>query len=198
MNIEHYKSYWGKNILPERLYKILDYANPGMNLLDFGCGQGSYCKRLNENGYKTIGVDINQYDEWQNDSNFIQIDSSHIPFKENTFDLSFSFEVLEHCQDYKTIISELKRVTINHLILSVPNCDLNNPLRTANLVPAHWTDRTHCNFFTKESIREILYEFNFKNISISDCLPISVSDYYWKTLKVPAIFKKLGAKICEI
>lgn len=51
------------------------------------------------------------------------------------------------------------------------------------------------NFFTKESIREILQDLNFEIISIENCLPISVSEYYWKTLKAPSLIRKIGAKI---
>ena len=195
LNIDKYKAYWGANILKQRLDKVLDLSEDNYRLLDYGCGQGAYTKYLNKINLKTLGIDINYFKEWKENKNFIKLDTNKLPFKNEYFDLTFCFEVLEHCENYYEILSEIKRVTQKHIILSIPNCDINNSLRGANLVPAHWTDQTHVNFFTKESIREVLKDLNFKIISLEDCLPISVSEYYWKTLKAPSLIRKIGAKI---
>ena len=195
LNIEQYKSYWGANILQQRLDKILDLCEDDYRLLDYGCGQGAYTNFLNKNNFNTLGTDIHYFEEWNENKSFIVIDNNNLPFESKYFDLTFCFEVLEHCENYHEILSELNRVTKKHIILSIPNCDINNSLRGANLVPAHWTDQTHVNFFTKESIRKILQDLNFEIISLEDCLPISVSEYYWKTLKAPNLIRKIGAKI---
>ena len=188
-------SYWGANILPQRLNKILELSNKDDHLLDFGCGQGAYTYHLKNLDYKIKGSDILKYDQWKNNDFFEQLYKLPLNYPDNLFDVIFCFEVLEHCSDYISLLQELNRICRREFILSVPNCDLDNLLRGANLVPAHWTDQTHCNFFTKKSITEILMSNNFSIVTIEDCLEISVSEFFWKTLKVPNIFRKLGAKI---
>ena len=197
MNINKYKSYWGAQILPQRLDKILEVKETKSTILDYGCGQGAYTRYLNEKNIKTIGVDIINYKEWFDDSNFLLIEKDLIPFRDNHFDVCFCFEVLEHCHNIDKVIKDILRVTKKHFILSVPNCDINNSLRVANLVPAHWTDQTHINFFTKASLLQTLEKYNFNIKTVEDCLPISVSEYFWQTLKVPSLIKKIGAKLCR-
>jgi len=188
-------SYWGANILSQRLNKILNISSKNDTMLDFGCGQGAYTSYLNSNGYKIIGTDILKYNEWDGNEFFEHVDVLPLPFKDNQFDIVFCFEVLEHCKNYISILKELRRVCKRDFIMSVPNCDLSISLRGANLVPAHWTDQTHCNFFKKESIKDVLEQNNFMINSIEDCLEISVSEYFWKTLRVPKLLQKIGAKL---
>lgn len=44
-----------------------------------------------------------------------------LPYKTNSFDLTICTEVLEHLEDPKTALAELKRVSKKYVILSVPN-----------------------------------------------------------------------------
>jgi len=67
--------------------------------LDYGCGTARSTRFLIDNGYKTIGVDINlnmlrKAKEVDSDGNYLNIKSSISPFQNETFDLVFSSFVL--------------------------------------------------------------------------------------------------------
>ena len=143
-------------------------------MLDFGCGQGSYTSYLNSNGYKIIGTDILNYDEWNKNIIFNHIEP--LPYKNSQFDIVFCFEVLEHCKNYISILKELHRVCKRDFILSVPNCDLDISLR-GNLVLLIGQTK-HIAISLKRNQSKSSEQNNFMIISIEDCLEISVSEYF--------------------
>jgi ubiquinone/menaquinone biosynthesis C-methylase UbiE len=191
--------FWGIDTQPERLAATLRYASANDHILDLGAGRGAYTKMLNLKGLRTIGVDSHRYPEWsaENEEWFVQASASCLPFVEKQFELTISFEVLEHCDEPEKVLREIARVTSKYLILSVPNCDLNNTLRDHDLAMAHWTDPTHCNFFTKDSIQTLLSTLQFNVIEVSDCYKISPGDYFWDSLRIPKIISKVAKKACE-
>jgi hypothetical protein len=62
---------------------------------------------------------------------------------------------------------------------------------------AHYTDPTHCNFFTKDSLEVLLIDNGFKVIELLDCYRISPNDYYWDSLKLPRKLTRLPKLIIE-
>ena len=125
---------------------------------------------------------------------FVKADAHNLPFKDKSFDIAVCFEVLEHCKRPELVLQEIARCTKNILIMSVPDCDLNNKLRKYDLALAHWTDPTHCNFFTKESICKLLVKHNFKIIHVGGCYKIHTGDYFWNSIKLPLLVRKIGAR----
>jgi SAM-dependent methyltransferase len=188
---------WGSGIQPDRFEATIRYIEKSKNILDLGCGAGAYTKILNSQGYPAFGVDINQYPEWleQESSYFFQGDSTQIPFKSKFFHTTILFEVLEHCPDPEKALREIHRCTTDYLVLSVPDCDLNNALRRYDLALAHWTDPTHCNFFTKETICELLESNGFAIIEISGCYKVDPNTYFWESIKLPKVVRKVAKKI---
>ncbi|MFM6269493.1 MAG: class I SAM-dependent methyltransferase, partial [Dolichospermum sp.] len=189
--------FWGIDTQPERLNAVLKYTSNNFNILDLGCGRGAYTETLNRKGFKTTGIDAYEYPEWETkpDDWFIQTPASSLPFEDKKFDMTISFEVLEHCSEPTKVLEEVARVTSKYFILSVPNCDLNNTLRNHDLAMAHWTDPTHCNFFTKETIVALLQEHKFKILEISDCYKISPNNYFWDSVKLPKKLTNFAKKV---
>jgi len=187
-----HEKYWGKNVIPERFLKVMDYLECGDKVLDIGSGRGAYVKELNHRGIHSVGLDINKYEEWSTNSNcFIVSRSDHLPLKNKYFDIAIAFEVLEHVENYTKMLTEIRRCTKKYLILSVPNCDLKNKLYEYNLIMSHWVDQTHVNFFTKDSIIDALIDNSFEIVTLDDCFKISINNYYWNTLRVPQIIKRI-------
>ncbi len=82
----------------------------GSKVLDFGCGAGETVCAYREAGYDAFGCDIVLEHA---DGNFLYLIDSHtlrIPFDDNTFDLVISESVFEHVMDYRSAISEIRRV----------------------------------------------------------------------------------------
>lgn len=191
---------WGSGIQPDRFEATLKYVKKDKNILDLGCGAGAYTKTLNSQGYSAFGVDINQYPEWigQESDCFFQGDSTQIPFNSKFFHTTISFEVLEHCPDPGKTLREIHRCTTDYLVLSVPDCDMNNALRKHDLALAHWTDPTHCNFFTKSTICEILEGNGFTIIELSGCYKVDPNTYFWESIKLPKLVRKAAKKIFKL
>ncbi len=109
----------------------------GKKILDLGCGTGYGSKELMKLGAKEVsGIDINReaikfaIKNFQTKSDIrtkkltFQVgDSTKLPFRNNSFDVIVSFEVIEHIQNYRKYLQEVFRVLKNrgYFIFSTPN-----------------------------------------------------------------------------
>jgi SAM-dependent methyltransferase len=152
---------WGR-INQQRLSFIKKYA--GHKVLDVGCARGDYVTFLNKHGHQAFGLDILTYEEWRqvNLKLNIQGEVPHLPFPNQTFDTLLAFEILEHIPKPELAVQEFFRASRKNLIISVPDCSLNDDLLRAGLVYSHWIDSSHFNFFDQESLRIILEENGFR------------------------------------
>jgi len=89
--------------------KLLDgISNPQMKrLLDFGCGEGHNKNSTQRMGFRWFGVDIKS-----NIKDSAVCDGINLPFKENSFDVVFSSQVLEHLEFPDLTLSEVNRILI--------------------------------------------------------------------------------------
>lgn len=144
---------WGE-LNPARLALVLEHA--GQRVLDVGCSTGNYVRQLMARGYDAYGVDIFPAKEWEAfpEGRIRQGDIRKLPFADGEFDTVTAFEVLEHIDDVDAAISELSRVTTKNILLSVPDCEEPGVFKESGLTFHPWTDRTHCHFFTAETLRQ--------------------------------------------
>ena len=172
--------YWGIDTQPQRLDAVFRWTPAGAGVLDLGCGRGAYVHALRGSGFRLVGADVHQYSEWlhQDCQPFIVCEASALPFRHKAFHTTLAFEVLEHCADPHAALFEIARCTSDQIIISVPNYDLDNALHRYDLAMAHWTDPSHCNFFTKDTLRILLSEKGFTILEMSDCYAISPNNYF--------------------
>lgn len=91
----------------------------GRTALDVGCRDGYWSEVLKKRGYKVKALDIEPYYKGA-----IKHDvEKGLPFKDNSFDLVWSTEVLEHLRNPQFLLSEIDRVTKKGglSILTTPN-----------------------------------------------------------------------------
>ena len=152
---------WGR-INQQRLRFITRFA--GHTVLDVGCSRGDYVTLFNKRGHKAFGLDLLTHQEWQpiHPRHFIQGDPPRLPFPSQSFDTLLAFEILEHIPKPDLAVQEFSRVIRKNLIISVPDCTMNEDLLRAGLVYTHWLDLSHCNFFDQGSLRKILEENGFR------------------------------------
>ena len=196
--VEHQK-HWGTTLATQQREAIERFVPAGGRVLDLGTGRGVAANWLRQNGFSAVGLDRADYAEWGELAPlpFCRAEAGRLPFRDDAFDCTVAFEVLEHCADYRAVLREILRCTRGHLILSVPDCDLDNALRPYNLVAAHWTDPTHCNFFVRETIRAAVEDAGFRVAEVGGCIKIKPNSYFWATLRAPSWIRSAGRFLCQ-
>ena len=88
------------------------------SVLEIGTGSGITAKILRENNIKVVTVDN---DPKTNPD--IVGDVLKLPFKNNSFDMTVAFEILEHLQfsSFSMALKEMGRVARNNVIISLPD-----------------------------------------------------------------------------
>jgi len=101
-----------------------EFIADGKSVLDYGCFNGTFLKKLGASGknVRAVGVDKNRdIVEASNSPNIIHI-KDLLPFANESFDVVTIFEVLEHVHDQAFVLNELHRVLKpgGRIIISVP------------------------------------------------------------------------------
>lgn len=90
-------------------YNIKDYIpkiSGVQRVLLLGCGDGEDVKIFKELGFETLAFDVNRSDYTD-----LLADAHFLPFKNESFDLVFSMQVLEHVHSPWLVVQEVFRVT---------------------------------------------------------------------------------------
>jgi SAM-dependent methyltransferase len=102
----------------------------GKNVLDAGCGAGYGSAELAEAAHSVVGVDVAPEaiafatDHYQLPNlRFEQASCTALPFSDGSFELVVAFEVIEHLADWRTFLTEVRRVlaSTGQLVVSTPN-----------------------------------------------------------------------------
>ena len=97
-------------------------------LLDVGCGDGSFTRRLKKEGIELYGAEISDKNAAAANSLGIKtkvcdLNAGKLPFSAGTFDAVFCGDVLEHIYDTDSMVAEINRVLKKDgvLVISTPN-----------------------------------------------------------------------------
>lgn len=165
---------WGSRVLnPFREKAILKYS--GKSFVDVGCGNGIYVLEFADK-FETLGVDIHSYSTWdQCPHKFHKSDVTSLPFENERVETVLCFEVLEHLSDPVLALKEFYRVCKKNIIITVPNCDLELGMERSRLSYYHYTDETHCNFFTLKTLEELVRQAGFTPVKMELINPIDMA-----------------------
>lgn len=102
---------------------FLPHLEPGMALLDLGCGPGSITAGLaaKVSPGPATGVDLAPVDA--EGFTFIQADVTDLPFPENSFDAVFACALLQHLPDPLPALREARRVARPGAVIGVTDID---------------------------------------------------------------------------
>jgi SAM-dependent methyltransferase len=177
---DYYEELWQRLpqelALPEwerRRAFLLGEVRAGDRALDLGCGNGRFTAVLAAHGAAAIGADVAEAalararGEYRGlDFRLIPVDGP-LPFEDNTFDLVWASEVIEHIADTARWLSEIRRVLIPHgrLLLTTPD---HSRLKLALHGIERYSDPLgdHLHLYTRRSLRTLLTEFGFGEISV--------------------------------
>ena len=135
---EYYSHQENKKGLIPRIYEAVKSVNlkhkvslaidglPKGRLLDIGCGVGDFLVHVQQKGWEVAGIEPSDDAKsiTQNRLGFLPLDPSEsTSFADRSFDVITMWHVLEHIDDLKTQLSELKRLLKpgGRLIIALPN-----------------------------------------------------------------------------
>jgi SAM-dependent methyltransferase len=132
----------------------------GRTILDLGCGFGAYSAALVSQGYRCFGCDINMDYLRQASAQLpVVAADSTLPFSDASFDTVLLFEVIEHVPNPEKILSEAFRVARKNVLITVPNTEHLETLKSNDVTYAHMLSSDHVNFFDPDSLSRLLRKF---------------------------------------
>jgi len=141
-----------KRLLRERL------ARPNLRILDIGCGTGAAAVDFSSYGW-LCAVDRSRdalaFARSRGLQTVVASDAASLPFAEGSFDLVIAFDVIEHVDDDRGMMSELKRILRpgGAIALHVP--------AWPSLWSRHDEVLHHKRRYTRRGLRELIAESGF-------------------------------------
>lgn len=139
----------------KRIANSLIRQGTGKKALDAGCREGFQSRMLEEKGYSVVSVDITKaYHKAQ----IIDL-NKNLPFEDQSFDLVWMSEVIEHLNSPSQVILELKRILKNkgELIVTTPNSSfwLFRLFSLFGISPKKLQHKGHKHFFNIYDIKKL-------------------------------------------
>jgi len=185
----------GRQLNPHRAAAVATYS--GDSFLDIGCGNGQYVLHFKDK-FETAGVDIQEYPQWAEAPKKFQVgDAARLPYDDASVDTILSFETLEHVPNPKAVLEEFHRVCRKNIIFSVPNCEVPSSLAASRLTFFHYTDRSHVNFFTRDSLTEMLVETGFRPQDVGLINACPTQPFLNELLALPSFLTRLVGKFAK-
>ncbi len=154
---------WHLHAFLERVYQLLDQTD-AQSVLDAGCGEGFVTRYLAQQNpaWRLTGVDLSReaiayaQEHFGELARFCTGSLYKLPFSDNSFDTVLCSEVLEHLDDTRRAVNELKRVARRYVLITVPREPyfkwFNDMGRRLGVSP----DPGHVNFWTKKTFQDFI------------------------------------------
>ena len=156
-----------------RLAFLRDHVRPGDRALDIGCGTGDFTAALAQAGAVAVGVDVAQAALERARARHPSLDfrlvpiEGPLPFEDNSFELVWASEVIEHVADTAQWLSEVRRVLApaGQLLVTTPS---HGRLRVAISGMDRFSEPLgdHLHLYTKASLQTLLEEFGFSEVEV--------------------------------
>lgn len=145
----------------------------GDRALDVGCGAGELTAELEAAGARPIGIEVAEAALTRARANHPELDfrlapiGGPLPLEDNSQDVVWASEVIEHVADTALWLSEIRRVLVpgGRLLLTTPS---HGRLRLALGGIERFSEPLgdHLHLYTRRSLREVLGELGFANVVV--------------------------------
>lgn len=135
---------FGRRYVLDPVMRPLALARSPKKALDVGCGEGRFCRMLNQHGLNVTGIDptprlIAAARARDLGGTYLEAPAEKLPFHDKSFDLVVSYLTLIDISDAKAAIHEMARVLKPGGALLIANL---NSFNTACVANGWVTDRT--------------------------------------------------------
>lgn len=138
-------------------FSLID-AGAGKKALDVGCRDGYWSEKLKSRGYEVVSCDLEPHYPGAVTLNANQ----RLPFADNTFDVVWCSEVIEHLIDPYFTVAEFKRILRpgGSLVMTTPNQGfwLFQAIEKLGIRMAAIQNEDHHQFLTYDDMRRIVGE----------------------------------------
>jgi SAM-dependent methyltransferase len=151
-----------------------------MPILDFGCGAGQLVRDLRSRGLEAHGIELLTPEV----SHSLIKDVAHhvtlydgklpLPFPDKLFGSATLIDVIQHVDDFESVLREVCRLTREQVIVTVPDMSAVPLCAPHGVVPWHLLDGTQRQFFTQSSLSTAVRRY-FRNFQILRIHPLAVN-----------------------
>jgi SAM-dependent methyltransferase len=134
----------------------------GRSILDVGCGYGAYSAALMSEGLNCVGCDIDlEYLRGAAAQGLpVAVVDSVLPFQDRSFDSVLLFEVIEHVANLENVLQEAFRVARKNVLITVPNSEDIDLMKSNDVTYAHMLSSDHVHFFDANSLQSLLHIYS--------------------------------------
>lgn len=158
---------------------LLAHVRPGQAVLDLGCGDGAFSQVLRDHGAVPVAVEVAAEAIRRARAAHPWLDARHVPegdplpLADQSVDVVWAGEVLEHALDPVALVAEVRRVLRfgGSLLVTTP---YHGRVATALLslrasaFDAHFDPRAdHLRFFTARTLAGLLRDGGFRDVEIA-------------------------------
>ena len=181
---EYLKEEKGRRAQADIILDKIAKAKKSGKLLDIGCGPGFFLDQAKRRGWEVQGVDLSR---WSRDhaKEYFNIDVyqgflAEARFEDRGFDVIVMNDVIEHLEDPKSVLKEIRRILKNDGVIYISTPDIQSFL--SRLLRAKWwgINKYHLFYFSKKTLEKLFDEVGFKPLRYSS-YPRVFSMNYWAT-----------------
>jgi len=159
----------------------------GGRLLDIGCGPGFFLDEAKRCGWSAEGLDLSlwakKYCKEHFNIDVFQGTLEEVKFPDRSFDVIVMMDVIEHLEDPKSTLKELRRILKNDGIIYISTPDINS--LWSKLLGARWwgVNKYHLFYFSRKTLEQIFEAVGFKRSRYSSYPRIFSLNYWAKRLE---------------
>ncbi|MEI8345814.1 MAG: class I SAM-dependent methyltransferase, partial [Candidatus Omnitrophota bacterium] len=131
----------------------------GGRLLDIGCGPGFFLEEARQGGFEVEGLDLSRWSADYARKRFgIRVFEgllAQAPFEPKSFDVITFNDVIEHIEDPKTFLTQVRRLLKNDGVLYVSTPDIDSFL--SRLLQGSWwgINKYHLCYFSRKTLKAL-------------------------------------------
>lgn len=159
----------------QKIFKTIRLYKKSGNLLDVGCAMGFFLEEAEQNNFKAYGVEISEYaaqvaqKKFGNRiyigsvENFLTNQRSKDMFKNLYFDIIILSDFIEHVNDPRKILKDLRKIIKKDGIIIIQTGDADS--LWARLMGKNWhffAPPQHLYFFSKSTLTKLLSQAGYK------------------------------------